>query len=133
MKKDPVGKTVLIIDDDAISREQVRGLMESAGWICYDLPSAIGATREILANRVALVIIDVMMPAMRGDALAKLLRGNPRLKNLGLVLISGSSANELERLALETKADAVLNKKELNTELVGLVEDIFRSHRPSKI
>ena len=44
-------------------------LLMDAGMRVHTLPSPIGATRAILANKVDVVVIDVMMPGMRGDRL----------------------------------------------------------------
>jgi CheY-like chemotaxis protein len=73
------------------------------------LPSPIGATQTILRKQVRVVVIDILLPEMRGDKLAELFRRNPRLSHLKLVLISGDP-DLLARLAKEVKADAVVPK-----------------------
>lgn len=120
-------KRALIIDDDAISRTHVAGLLEREGWTCMQLDSPIGATREILANGIRVVVIDVMMPSMRGDLLAKLLRENRRLPDLCLLLISGNTDREFFRLAAEAKADGLISKNELETSLVPAIQKALDS------
>ena len=89
------GLRVLVIDDDDISREMMVDLLRGDGHLVWDLPSPIGATKHIVTEEVQVVVIDIMMPSMRGDKLAALLSRNPKLKELGVVLVSGATVNEL--------------------------------------
>ena len=76
--------TVLVVDDSDLARSEMMRLLVEDGLVVVGLASPIGATRAILANAVSVVVIDVLMPGMRGDRLAALFRGNPRLRELGL-------------------------------------------------
>jgi CheY-like chemotaxis protein len=114
------GSTVLVIDDSGIARAKMAELLKASGFTVVQLPSPIGATRLILNRQVSVVVVDVLMPGMRGDRLASLFRGNPRFADLGVVLVSGEAGVELERLLPETGADATLSKTSLH-ELVPTV------------
>jgi CheY-like chemotaxis protein len=97
---------VLVIDDDDISREIMLGLLEAAGHQVSGLPSPIGATKHILDTDIQVMVVDIMMPSMRGDKLAALLSRNPKLRGLGVVLVTGAPSAELASLAAELKARA---------------------------
>ena len=112
--------TVLVIDDSEIARASMAAVLNQAGMTVLQLASPIGATRAIMQNNVSVVVVDVLMPGMRGDRLATLFRGNPRFKELGVVLVSGENEIELERLQTETGADAAISKSRLDW-LVGAV------------
>jgi PleD family two-component response regulator len=118
--------TVLVIDDSDIARAEMIRILTDAGLRAVGLSSPIGATRAILENAVNVVVIDVMMPSMRGDRLAALFRGNPRFKGLGVVLVSGEDEGELFRLAAEVGADAVVAKSRIR-ELFAAVQRASRS------
>jgi DNA-binding response OmpR family regulator len=111
---------VLVIDDDDIARELVASTLEQLGYQVFGLPSAIGATRLIFQRAIEAVVIDVMLPDMDGDKLAKLLRENSRGSKLAIVLISSRPIEELQRLASAADADAVVPKGDIRTRL-GLV------------
>jgi len=117
--------TVLVIDDSDIAREEMRRLLSAAGLTVHTLASPIGATRAILDGNVDVVVIDVLMPGMRGDRLAALFRSNPRFKSLGVVLVSGEHPNELSRLLAETRASAVVQKSDLR-QLVSAVQRVLK-------
>jgi len=105
--------SVLVIDDSEIARAKMVELLSAKGMKVATRASPIGATRAILSSDITVVVIDVLMPGMRGDRLAALFRGNPRLASLGVVLVSGESDAELNRLRDEVGADAVVSKSNL--------------------
>ena len=108
----------LVIDDDDIARELIVSVLENGGHETYDLPSPIGATQVILERGIEVVVLDLFMPAMSGDKLAKMLRSNPRLKSLTIVLVSSCDIAQLEAFAVSVKADAVVPKQEIRTRLL---------------
>ncbi|WP_437320998.1 response regulator [Sorangium sp. So ce385] len=105
---------VLVIDDSELAREEVSRILRDAGWQVVALPSPIGATQAIVRHQARVVIVDVFMPTLRGDWLLTLFRKNPRLGHLSVILMSGHSEQELERLQMEAQADAVISKRNLH-------------------
>jgi CheY-like chemotaxis protein len=108
---------VLVIDDDDIARELLASTLEASGHEVFALATAIGATREIFQNAIDAVVLDVMMPNINGDKLARLLRQNSRGKALAIVLVSSRPMEELRALAVSAQADAVLPKSAIRAEL----------------
>lgn len=117
---------VLVIDDDDVAREMLCGTLRDFGHDVHDLPSAIGATRTIFEHKIEAVVLDVMMPNINGDKLARLLRQASRGKHLTIVLVSSRPMNELEDLASAAGADAVVSKREVRKELI---QALHRAHR----
>lgn len=108
---------ILVIDDDEIARELLTSTLKDEGHDVSELPSAIGASREIFRNNIDVVVVDVMMPDINGDKLAKLLRNNPRGNTLAIVLVSSRPIDELQQLARVATADAVVPKERIRSEL----------------
>jgi len=117
---------VLVIDDDEIVREVMCDLLRTRGCEVFDSGSPIGVTRTIGEQKIDVVVLDVMMPGLTGDKLAKLLRGNPRMPKLSIVLVSGADSNNLRDIAQEVKADAVVSKSEIHRELALVVVSAHR-------
>lgn len=116
---------VLVIDDSDVARGEMMRVLEQAGFRVTGLASPIGATRTILELGVQCVVIDILMPGMRGDRLAALFRGNPRMRDLGVVLVSGASPSELLSLSVESGANAVVSKARLQ----DLVPAVYKAIR----
>jgi CheY-like chemotaxis protein len=112
---------VLVIDDDDLAREFLCTVLRRGGFAVFDLPSTIGATVRITRDEIQVVVLDIMMPSIRGDKLATLLRKNNQLAELGVVLVSSCPRSELDQLELDVDADAVVGKDEARTKLVDAV------------
>lgn len=123
---------VLVIDDDEIAREYMCDVLRKAGFNVEDMPSSIGVTNRLVRDRCDVVVIDVMMPAIRGDKLAGLLRKNSQLKELAVVMVSGAPREELEQLGPEIDPDRVVNKANVRTKLVDAVVRAFRERAAAK-
>lgn len=128
---------ILIIDDDDVARELLSSTLKHAGHEVFELATAIGATRAIFAHDIDAVVVDVMLPDISGDKLARVLRQNPRGAGLAIVLVSSRPIEELRSLAAIAQADGVLPKAEIRRRLGDVVNQacqrrsrISRSGRP---
>jgi len=115
---------VLVIDDSEIARDAMVAVLQGAGFSVSSLPSPIGSTREVIRNKIQVVVIDINMPALRGDSLAKLFRENTTFKDLRLVLISSTTASDIKRMAEQVNADAYLTKAQIHDDLAKIVRDL---------
>ena len=113
---------ILVIDDDDIARELLCSTLKAAGHETFELQSSIGATRCIYEQRVDAVVIDVMMPTINGDKLARVFRNNANGEQLGIVLVSSRSRSELEPLTALAQADEIVSKADVRRGLVAAVE-----------
>jgi len=116
---------VLVIDDSAVARRAMVELLTQSGIKVVSLESPIGATREVMRSNVDVVVIDLMMPGLRGDRLAALFRENSRFAKLGLILVSGGSEEELSQLSLEKCIDAIVAKSRIH-ELPAAIQRVRR-------
>lgn len=113
--------SVLVIDDDEIAREYLCDVLRRAGFVVEDTSSTIGVTNKLVRDQFQVVVLDVMMPAIRGDKLAGLLRKNPHLRELGVVMVSGAPRAEIEQLVHELDPGDVINKGEARAKLAEAV------------
>jgi CheY-like chemotaxis protein len=120
---------ILLVDDDDVARELLSSLLIAAGHQVWELPSPIGATRTILSERIEVVILDIFMPLMDGDKSAKMLRENPRLQGLKIILVSSCEEQRLRALADRVGADAVVPKADVRARLAHVVSRLLRAPR----
>jgi CheY-like chemotaxis protein len=82
------GATVLVIDDDATSRDLVRRVLVAEG---FDVISASGATdglERARAIRPDLITLDVVMPGTDGWDLLRQLKADPDLSDVPVVMLT---------------------------------------------
>lgn len=113
---------VLVIDDDEIAREAMRSVLVKAGFYVFELATPIGATSVIKRDGITAVALDINMPTINGDKLAKLLRENAQLQNLGIVLVSSCDVEQLTELGEKVGADGIVSKSKLHVALAPAIE-----------
>src|SRR6188768_4005984 len=77
---------VLVVDDEEDVRETLREVVEMGG--CEAIVAANGADGlQLLAkHRPCLVILDLLMPVMSGEAMLEAMRDQPELAELPVVI-----------------------------------------------
>jgi CheY-like chemotaxis protein len=116
------GPVVLVIDDSDIDRATITELLSAAGCEVHGLPSPIGATRIARQLQVQVVVIDQNLPAMDGSKLAALFHGNPGMRDIRVVLISGNEEQHMLDIAKQAQVSAFVSKRELHQKLVPTVK-----------
>jgi CheY-like chemotaxis protein len=107
---------ILVVDASDSSRRALCNCLFDAGYEVHELPSSIGASRELLKKQVRAVVIDANMPVLSGDGLSIVLRKNPRLEGLVIVLIGPDErVEELRRLGA---AHVVVGRSGVPKELI---------------
>jgi len=74
VKRRLVGKTIVLVDDDADGRRMISLLLRQAGAQVTDLDSAVRAVDVVRERMPDLVITDIAMPQIDGYTLARRLR-----------------------------------------------------------
>ena len=117
---------ILVVDDDTDQLDLVKRLLTRAGYVVAAVDSPFGATNEARRFKPDVVLLDVDMPAIRGDKLVRLLRANAAVAGMLIVLFSSTDQDTLRSLASEAGADAWVSKTFDQVELKAALERIVR-------
>ncbi len=110
--KDPHGRRkVMVVDDDTTILVGVSAYLEANGYQAIQRSEAIGTTAAISRERPDIVVMDVEMPGLSGDAISELL--TKRGDSLCVVFYSSKPQAELDRLVTKTGAQAAIPKGDL--------------------
>ena len=125
------GGSVLVVDDDAGSRELMSSLLEQAGFSTRSAETgeeAIAATRR---SRPDLVLLDVRLPGLSGYEICRQLRDEFR-DDVAIIFVSGDRVDALDRTAgLLVGADDYVVKPFSPDELLARVRGHVRPRRAS--
>jgi DNA-binding response OmpR family regulator len=121
MKESPM-KTVLVIDDSDVVLELVKKSLENAGYHVLTRNEASGSVAAILRDRPDVVLLDVNMPNLSGDTIAKILGCVSQNMETLVLLHSGLSIDNLRLKAIATGAHGYIQKTDSATELVRRIE-----------
>lgn len=103
--------SVVIIDDDETNLSLMTGIVrriERCSAVCFTQPQE--ALAWLACGQPDLVLLDQIMPEMDGLEVLRRIRGDYRLRDVPVVMITGSCLNETRMAALEHGATDFLNK-----------------------
>jgi DNA-binding response OmpR family regulator len=115
-------KTVLVVDDSDIVLELVRKALEAAGYTVITRNKPSGSVAAILRDKPDIVLLDVNMPTLSGDTIAKILAKMTQNPETMVLLHSSLSIENLKLKALATGAHGYIQKTDSATELIRRIE-----------
>ncbi len=101
---------VLVVDDDPISLEVTRTRLAKAGYEVVTREDALGTSTAIALEDPEVVLLDVAMPGISGEALAKLIADNPKRSHISVIFHSARDVVELQTLAERCRALGAIPK-----------------------
>jgi CheY-like chemotaxis protein len=122
---------VLVVDDDALVLEVTRTRLVNLGYDVVTREDAVGTTAAVAREEPDVILLDVSMPGVSGEALAKLLANDPKRKRLSVIFHSARDDEELQSLATQCRALGAIQKTS-NASLFRLrFERLLLSRSPS--
>jgi DNA-binding response OmpR family regulator len=119
----PLTRHLLVVDDDAELCQLLSEYLIPEGYDVEAVHSGIEGVERALSGEHALVVLDVMLPDVRGFEVLRQLRARSRMP----VLMLTARGNEQDRiLGLEMGADDYLPKPFNPRELCARIEAILR-------
>ena len=121
---------ILIVEDEPQLRGLLRLYLERAGYAVSDAGDGAGALEAFAADGADLVVLDLMLPGMQGEAVLEALREEADVP----ILITSAKRSDAERIAgLRLGADDYLAKPFNPHELTAQVAAILRRARPDAV
>lgn len=119
-------KRVLVVDDSLTVRELERKLLLSQGYEVDVAVDGMDGWNTVRTHHFDLVVTDIDMPRMDGIELVTLIKKNPNLKSLPVMVVSYKDREENRMRGLEAGADYYLSKGSFHDEtLLQAVVDMI--------
>ncbi len=118
-------QTILVLDDSEVARNVMTQILRQSGYEVIATDSPAKAMRCFSHHRVAAMILDINMPAMRGDQLAVLFQRHPLVSQIPIVLVSDRPLSELQEIQGAVDAAASITKKEVPRGLVSVLTSLI--------
>jgi CheY-like chemotaxis protein/nitrogen-specific signal transduction histidine kinase len=119
-------ETVLVVEEDALTRDQVRRMLE--GDACTVITAANGreALERLAQTRPDVILLDLLMPEMDGFAFAESLHKDAAWRSIPVVVMTGKDITTDDLQRLRGVADTVVrtsedSREELLNKLRGLI------------
>jgi chemosensory pili system protein ChpA (sensor histidine kinase/response regulator) len=113
---------VLVVDDSITVRRVTQRLLQREGYRVALAADGLQALEKLAEEKPAVVLSDIEMPRMDGFDLARNIRGDLRLKDLPIIMITSRIAEKHREHARELGVDHYLGKPYSEEELLSLVK-----------
>jgi two-component system CheB/CheR fusion protein len=125
----PEGATVMVVEDNADSREMLCELLELEGFKCHMADNGAAALALLENLRPDVAILDVGLPEIDGFELARRIRARPELASTCLIALTGYGQPSDRAIGREAGFDAHLVKPVRVEQLLELLTEMQRQPR----
>ncbi len=113
--------TVMVVDDSLTVRKITSRLLMREGYQVVLAKDGVDALEQLIDVIPDVILSDIEMPRMDGFDFVRNVRGDERLRNLPIIMITSRTADKHRNYALEIGANHYLGKPYDEVELLGLV------------
>jgi len=121
--------TILVVDDNAFSREVMRELLEASGHVILEAVNGRNALDLIRRHVPDLVFLDLQMPLLDGFSVIRELRNDSRFRNLPVVAVTASAMIGDRERAIAAGFDSYIAKPVDLCEVEAQVEALASRSR----
>jgi CheY-like chemotaxis protein len=126
------GDRILIVDDNPTNMKLVAFLLRARGYEVCTAIDAIEAQSVLAEHLPALILMDVQLPGMDGLTLTRLLKDDPRTRDIVIVAVTAYAMKGDEHKAIAMGCDGYITKPIDTRALPEMVTGFLtRGPRPS--
>ena len=114
-------KTILVADDSVVALTLLSRLLKGAGYRVVTAMDGIEATQRAYSEQPDLIVLDITMPRMNGYQVCRLLKRDPAIAHVPVIILTGADSRGTEFWSLRTGAEAFLFKSAEPAELLATV------------
>jgi two-component system cell cycle response regulator DivK len=118
-------RTILIADDNRLSRELLRDVLDGAGHRVVEARDGGEALRLIEEQAPDLVLLDLEMPVKNGYAVLECIQAHPRFSKTPVVAVTAKAMRNDREKAVGAGFSAYLAKPVRAADLRRLVEQLL--------
>ena len=119
-------KKILIVDDEPRNVRLLEGMLAGDGCRLLSAGNGKEAVEKALSDYPDVILLDILMPEMNGFEATRILKKDPRTKNIPIILVTALDGPENRISGLEAGAEDFLNKPVSAVELRARVKSMFR-------
>jgi phosphate regulon transcriptional regulator PhoB len=119
-------KKILIVDDEKDIVDLISYNLEKEGFVTIKAYDGESALELVKARKPDLVVLDLMLPRIKGLEVCKFIRKNPDTETLPIIMLTAKGDQVDKILGLEMGADDYITKPFNVRELIARVRAVLR-------
>jgi chemosensory pili system protein ChpA (sensor histidine kinase/response regulator) len=124
---------VLLVEDDIVSAELGRGLLERNGFRVVVARSGDAAIHELVRQKPALVLMDIHLGSSDGLHVVKMMRSRSELEDVPVIIVTSDRHRDTLFDALETHVQGYLLKPYQPKEFIEKVKNAMHGSQSPAI
>jgi CheY-like chemotaxis protein len=122
--------SVLIVDDDRELRLIYRKILERVGYTVLEAPNGADALKLLINQTPDVLVVDMLMPMLGGEAMMQRVRQMPALNNMKIVVLTAYP--RFRESAMYFQADQFLVKPIKPDDLIGAIASALTTPSESR-
>jgi adenylate cyclase len=106
----PSGGSILVVDDDEISRGGLKNALQQAGWKVAEADNGQIALTRLNEARPSAILLDLMMPEMDGFEFLDEVRRHEEWHDIPIIVITARDVTAEDRARLNGRVESVIRK-----------------------
>jgi phosphate regulon transcriptional regulator PhoB len=124
---------ILVVDDEADLVELVTYNLNKEGFTVDSASDGEAALSKLRKGKYDLVVIDLMLPGIQGIELCRILRNDPNIAGLPVIMLTAKGEEVDKIVGLEMGADDYVTKPFSPRELVARVKAVLRRSKEKPV
>ncbi|MDQ8035874.1 MAG: Hpt domain-containing protein, partial [Pedobacter sp.] len=118
-------RTVMVVDDSVTVRKVTSRLLERHGYDVLLAKDGMDAIAKLEDARPDLMLLDIEMPRMDGFEVASLVRHNPNLEDLPIIMITSRTGEKHRERAFQIGVNAYMGKPFQEEQLLETIVELL--------
>ncbi len=118
-------RTILAADDSPVALALLNRTLRAAGYRAVSATNGIEAVQQAYSALPDLIILDIEMPRLNGYHVCRLLKRDPAVAHIPVIILTGVDVRGTEFWSLRTGADAFMIKSAEPAELLATIETLL--------
>jgi two-component system chemotaxis sensor kinase CheA len=111
-------KRILVVEDSLTTRALLKSIISSLGYEVITANDGVEGLNILTENKTDLVLTDIQMPEMDGLELARLIKQDPEIQNIPVVIVTSLDSEDEVRKGMEAGAEAYIKKGEFDQKVM---------------
>lgn len=103
-------KKILIIEDQAVISNMLKMRLEANHYEVITAGDGQEGLEKARRENPSLILLDIMLPKLNGYKVCQLLKSDPKYRSIPVIISSGRTPQEIQKVGKEVGADAFVSK-----------------------
>jgi chemosensory pili system protein ChpA (sensor histidine kinase/response regulator) len=125
IEEERIRPLVMVVDDSITMRKVTGRVLERHEYEVHTAKDGLDALEKLHERVPDLMLLDIEMPRMDGFELAEQMKGDPRLRNVPIIMITSRTGDKHRQRAFDIGVDRYLGKPYQEAELLAQISEVL--------